>query len=104
MRFIHLRILLFFKCLRFIQNVVDKMFFKKHPDRILDNVIVLMEHVVNVFDLYQDEKQLKDMYDFLYVATRPMGKVKSLRLIGILDQWRLKLFRLYVIRKNNEQK
>lgn len=81
---------------------MDRKYFKENPNSVLHHIIRLLEHVVIVFDLYQDEQKLNDMYNFLSVATRPLGMEGSLRLIGILDQWRLKLFRLYVYRKINE--
>jgi len=79
---------------------VNKDFFNRKPKRLLYRLIRLLEHVVIVFDLYKDEKKLSDMYDFLNVVAKPTGLSDSLKLINILDQWRLHLFRLHVNRQN----
>jgi len=85
---------------RFVQDLVDKDFFNRRPKRILYRLIRLLEHVVIVFDLYRDEKKLSEMYDFLNIMVKPTGLSDSLKLVNILDQWRLRLFRLHVNRKN----
>jgi len=55
---------------------------------------------VIVFDLYSGEKKLSDMYDFLNAMAKPTGLSDSLKLVNVLDIWRLQLFRLHVNRKN----
>lgn len=85
---------------RFVQDNVKKDFFNKKPKRLLYRLIRLLEHVVIVFDLYTDEKKLGDMYDFLHCVVKPNGLSDSLKLVNILDQWRLRLFRLHVNRQN----
>jgi len=86
---------------RFVQDLVDKNYFKNNPKTVLFSVIQLLEHVVIIFDLYQEEEELYKMYDFLNAAVKPTGVIDSLRLINILDQWRLRLFRLHVNRKTS---
>ncbi|XP_060854125.1 uncharacterized protein LOC132931987 [Rhopalosiphum padi] len=85
----------------FVQDLVDKNYFKNNPKTVLFSVIQLLEHVVIIFDLYQEEEELYKMYDFLNAAVKPTGLIDSLRLINILDQWRLRLFRLHVNRKTS---
>ncbi|XP_022178168.1 uncharacterized protein LOC111039145 [Myzus persicae] len=85
----------------FVQDVVDKNYFKKTPKKVLSSVVQLLEHVVFVFDLYKEEKKLEDMYNFLHAAVKPSGLSDSMRLVNVLDQWRLQLFRLYVNRKSD---
>jgi len=85
----------------FVQDLVNKDFFNKKPKRLIYRLIRLLEHVVIVFDLYKDEKKLSDMYDFLNYVVKPNGLSDSLKLVNILDQWRLRLFRLHVNRKNS---
>ncbi|XP_022161948.1 uncharacterized protein LOC111027806 [Myzus persicae] len=84
----------------FVQDLVDKEFFNRRPKRLLYHLIRLLEHVVIVFDLYSDEKKLSEMYDFLNALAKPTGISDSLKLVNILDQWRLGLFRLHVNRNN----
>jgi len=86
---------------RFVQDLVDKNYFKKNPTKVLSSVIQLLEHVVFVFDLYKEEKKLEDMYNFLNAVIKPSGLSDSMRLVNVLDQWRLQLFRLYVNRKGD---
>jgi len=78
---------------RFVQDLVDKNYFNKNK-KILCCVIQLLEHVVFIFDLYQEEKKLEEMYEFLNAAVKPTGLSDSLKLVNILDQWRLRLTRL----------
>ncbi|XP_026805075.1 uncharacterized protein LOC113548408 [Rhopalosiphum maidis] len=85
----------------FVQDLVDKNYFKNNPKTVLFSVIQLLEHVVIIFDLYQEEEELYKMYNFLNAAVKPTGLTDSLRLINILDQWRLRLFRLHVNRKTS---
>ncbi|XP_027844062.2 uncharacterized protein LOC114124833 isoform X2 [Aphis gossypii] len=84
----------------FVQDYVNKDFFNNKPKRLLYRLIRLLEHVVIVFDLYTDEKKLNEMYDFLHCVVKPTGLSDSLKLVNILDQWRLRLFRLHVNRQN----
>lgn len=56
----------------FVQDLVDKSYFNKKKN-ILCCVIQLLEHVVFVFDLYQEEKKLEEMYEFLNAAVKPTG-------------------------------
>jgi len=84
---------------RFVQDLVDKNYFKKSPKKILFSVVQLLEHVVFIFNLYQKEEKLQDMYNFLYAVIKPSGLSDSMKLINIIDQWRLRLFRFYVNRK-----
>ncbi|XP_050522515.1 uncharacterized protein LOC126895077 [Daktulosphaira vitifoliae] len=83
----------------FVQDMVNKEYFTKHPMKLLQYVVDLLEHIVIVFDLYQDEEKLNSMYNFLYAAARPSGITQSLKIVNTLDQWRLRLFRLHVNRK-----
>lgn len=85
---------------RFVQDLVNKDFFNRRSKRLLYRLIHLLEHIVIVFDLYSDEKKLSDMYDFLNAVAKPTGLSDSLKLVNILDIWRLRLFRLHVNRKN----
>lgn len=86
---------------RFVQDLVDKNYFKNNPKKVLFSVIQLLEHVVFVLDLYSEEEKLHTMYNFLNAAVKPSGFSDSMKLINILDQWRLRLFRLYVNRQAN---
>lgn len=72
----------------------------KNKKHVLKNVIELLEHVVVILDLFKDEKKLSVMYDFLYSIIRPTDHMNQ-TLVNILDQWRLKLFRLHIERKIN---
>ncbi|VVC34073.1 Hypothetical protein CINCED_3A000319 [Cinara cedri] len=83
----------------FVQDLVDKKYFKKNPET-LSYVIELLEHVVFILDLYKDEEKLSDMYDFLYCLAKSTKLLDSHKLINILDQWRLRLFRLHATRKS----
>ncbi|XP_015373738.1 PREDICTED: uncharacterized protein LOC107168745 [Diuraphis noxia] len=83
----------------FVQDLVDKNYFKKSPKKVLFSVVQLLEHVVFIFDLYKEEEKLQDMYNFLNAAIKPSGLSDSMKLINILDQWRLRLFRFYVNRQ-----
>ncbi|CAH1724467.1 unnamed protein product [Aphis gossypii] len=85
----------------FVQDFVDKNYFNKNERKILCSVIQLLEHVVVVFDLYQEEEKLHNMYHFLNAAVKPTGLSDSLKLVNILDQWRLRLFRLHVNRNTS---
>lgn len=87
---------------RFVQDLVDKNYFKKNPKKILFSVVQLLEHVVIIFNLYQEEEKLQDMYNFLYAVIKPSGLSDSMKLINIIDQWRLRLFRFYVNRQANQ--
>lgn len=84
---------------RFVQDLVDKNYFKNNPKKVLFSVIQLLEHVVFVFDLYSEEEKLHTMYNFLNAAVKPSGLLDSMKLINVLDQWRLRLFRLFVNRQ-----
>lgn len=87
---------------RFVQDLVDKNYFKINPEKVLSSVVQLLEHVVFIFDLYKEEEKLRDMYDFLYAAINPKKmSVHSNRLINVLDQWRLRLFRITLNRQTN---
>lgn len=77
---------------------MDKNYFKQNQ-KVLSHVIELLEHVVIVFDLYKDEEKLNNMYDFLHSISRPTKLIDSHKLVNILDQWRLKLFRIHVTRE-----
>ncbi|XP_060878120.1 uncharacterized protein LOC132950616 [Metopolophium dirhodum] len=83
----------------FVQDLVDKNYFKNNPKKVLFSVIQLLEHVVFIFDLYSEEEKLDTMYNFLNAAVKPSGLSDSMKLINVLDQWRLRLFRLYVNRQ-----
>lgn len=84
---------------RFVQDLVDKNYFKNNPKKVLFSVIQLLEHAVFIFDLYSEEEKLNTMYNFLNAAVKPSGLSDSMKLINVLDQWRLRLFRLYVNRQ-----
>lgn len=87
---------------RFVQDLVDTNYFKINPEKVLSSVVQLLEHVVFIFDLYKEEEKLRDMYDFLYAAIHPKQMSdNSNRLINVLDQWRLRLFRITVNRQTN---
>lgn len=77
---------------------MNKTYFQSNPKKILERVIQLLEHVVVTFDLYKNEDKLSIMYDFLNSIARPNGWSQSLKLVNILDQWKLQLFRLHVDR------
>lgn len=79
---------------------MNKDFFNSRPKRLLYRLIRLLEHVVIIFDLYQDEEKLSQMYDFLSGMAKPTGLSDSTKLVNILDQWRLQLYRLHVNRIN----
>lgn len=81
---------------RFVQDLVNGDFFKQNPISIVYNVIQLLEHVVVVFDLYANEEKLSEMYRFLKAAIRQIGLLDSNKFVNILDQWRLRLFRLHI--------
>lgn len=82
---------------------MNRNYFRQNPKHILKSIIRLLEHVVIVFDLYQDEKKLSDMCDFFHSIIRPTyGMLGSQNLVNILDQWRLKLFRLHINNKMSE--
>ncbi|CAI6345314.1 unnamed protein product [Macrosiphum euphorbiae] len=83
----------------FVQDLVDKNYFKNNPKKVLFSVIQLLEHAVFIFDLYSEEEKLDTMYNFLNAAVKPSGLSDSMKLINVLDQWRLRLFRLYVNRQ-----
>jgi hypothetical protein len=85
---------------RFVQDLVDNNYFKKNPKKV-SSVIKLLEHVVIVFDLYEEEEKLNNMYNFLNAAVKRNRLSDSQRLINILDQWRLRLFRIHVNLKAN---
>ncbi|XP_025195249.1 uncharacterized protein LOC112594595 isoform X2 [Melanaphis sacchari] len=85
----------------FVQDFVDKNYFNKNPKKVLFSVIQLLEHVVVILDLYEEEEKLHKMYNFLNAALKPTGLSNSLKFINILDQWRLRLFRLHVNRKTS---
>lgn len=78
---------------------MDKKYFQQNPKALI-YVITLLEHVVVIFDLYKDEEKLSCMYDFLNSIAKPTKLLDSYKLVNILDQWRLKLFRLHAIRKS----
>lgn len=79
---------------------MNKNYFSQNSKKILKNLIHLLEHVVVILDLYKNEEKLSNMYDFLYANAKPVGlSESSLRLVNILDQWKLHLFRLHVNRK-----
>jgi len=84
---------------RFVQDLVDKDYFQKRPRKVLFSVVQLLEHVVFIFDLYKEEEKLHNMYNFLNAAIKPSGLSDSMKLVNILDQWRLRLFRVYVNRQ-----
>ncbi|XP_026818923.1 uncharacterized protein LOC113557546, partial [Rhopalosiphum maidis] len=82
----------------FVQDLVDNNYFKTNPKKV-SSVIKLLEHVVIIFDLYEEEEKLNNMYNFLNATVKRNGLSDSLKLINILDQWRLRLFRIHVNRK-----
>ncbi|CAH1731762.1 unnamed protein product [Aphis gossypii] len=82
----------------FVQDLVAKNYFNKNENNILCSVIQLLEHIVVIFDLYKEEEKLNDMYNFLCTAIKSTG-LSDPRFVNILDQWRLRLFRLYVNRQ-----
>lgn len=84
---------------RFVQDLVNKDYFKQKPIKVLYRVIRLLEHIVVVFNLYNNEQKLKDMYDFLSSIVKPKGLSDTHKFIHILDQWNLRLFRLHINRK-----
>lgn len=85
-----------------MQDLVTKDYFDQNSKRLLYGVIQLLEHVVIVFDLYQDKERLSKMYEFLTAAIRSKGLSDSLNLVNILDQWKLRLFRLHIMSKTAE--
>lgn len=76
--------------------MAPREYFKQNPKKV-QCVIKLLNHIVFVLNLYENEEKLQIMHDYLYSLARsfPFGY------INILDQWKLKLFRLKVIRINN---
>ncbi|VVC34833.1 Hypothetical protein CINCED_3A013951 [Cinara cedri] len=87
----------------FIQDLVDTNYLKQIPKSELELIFRLLEHVVFIFNLYKDEDKLRDMFEFLHGIIRPKnGLIEqfpgSLKLLNIIDQWRLQLFRLHVYR------
>ncbi|KAL5238955.1 hypothetical protein ACI65C_006365 [Semiaphis heraclei] len=83
----------------FVQDFVDQNYFKKNPRKVLSTVVRLLEHIVIVFDLYNEEEKLNNMYHFLNSAVQSIGLSDSATLINVLDTWRLQLFRKYVNRQ-----
>lgn len=81
---------------RFVQDLVSRSYFKENPITVIYNVIHLLEHVVIVFDLYANEEKLNEMHHFLKAALKQIGLLNSNNFVNILDQWRLRLFRLHV--------
>lgn len=79
---------------------MNKDYFKQNPKRILYLTVNLLEHIVIVFDLYQDEEKLNDMYEYLSAVVRSIELCNSMDTLNILAQWNLRLFRLYVNRLN----
>jgi len=78
--------------------LVNEDYFKQSSKQILYIVIRLLEHIVVIFDLYQDEDKLNKMYDFLYYFAKPTNLLDSRELMSVIEQWRMKLFRLHVYR------
>lgn len=79
---------------------MDRDYLNQNPNKVLKNIIQLLEHVVITFDLYSDEKKMSDMYDFLRSIVKPSVSAMSKfpKLLSILDHWRLHLFRLHMQR------
>lgn len=84
-------------CFRFVQDLVNRDYFKLKPNNVLYNVIKLLEHVVIIFNLYEHEKKLTEMYDFLLSLVKSAVLSESLIYINILDQWKFRLMRLRVL-------
>lgn len=91
-------------CFRFVQDLVTKDYFEQNSKRLLSSVIWLLEHVVVVFDLYQDKERMSKMYEFFNAVMRPKGLSDTLNLVNILDQWKLRLFRLHIMSKTADSK
>ncbi|CAI6371533.1 unnamed protein product [Macrosiphum euphorbiae] len=83
----------------FVQDLLEMNYFKENPNKVLSSVVQLLEHVVFVFDLYQEDKKMHSMYNFLNSAIKHSGISDSIKLVNIIDQWRLRLFRLFVDRQ-----
>ncbi|XP_016658041.1 uncharacterized protein LOC107883100 [Acyrthosiphon pisum] len=83
----------------FVQDLVEMNYFEKNPKKVLSSVVQLLEHVVFVFDLYQEDEKLHTMYNFLNASIKRSGISDSMRLVNIIDQWRLRLFRFFVTAK-----
>lgn len=81
---------------RFVQDQVNGNYFKENPITVVYNVIQLLEHVVVVFDLYANEEKLNEMHHFLKTSIKQIVLSDSNKFVNILDQWRLRLFRLHV--------
>lgn len=79
---------------RFVQDLVDKKYFKQKSVKVVYSVIRLLEHVVIIFDLYKNEEKLSEMYHFLYAAIKQNGLSEAQTYVNKLDQWRLRLFGL----------
>lgn len=92
---IYLRLIIVF---RFIQDLVTKDYFQQKPKVILHHVIKLLDHVVLTLDLYNDEEKISCMYNFLYAVIRPAGILESMKLINIIDKWKMHLFKLHIAR------
>lgn len=90
----------FFFLFRFVQDLVNHDYFKEKPN-ILFKVIKLLEHVVLVFNLYEHEKKLKEMYNFFSFLLKSVDVTESLVYINILDQWKFRLTRLRFLRYND---
>lgn len=91
-----LNFILFLFGFRFVQDLVNGNYFKENPITVAYNVIQLLEHVVVVFDLYANEEKLSEMHRFLKAAIKQIGPSDSNKFVNILDQWRLRLYRLHV--------
>lgn len=70
----------------------------QNSKKLLYDVIQLMEHVVVVFDLYQDKKKMSEMYEFLKCVINLKGSSFNIEII--LDIWKIRLFRLHCMSKN----
>jgi len=81
--------------LRFVQDLVPRKYFNKHPNH-MECVIRLLEHVVFVLDLYENREKLQCMHDYMrsLLPHRIISLISPLSVT--LDMWRLRLFRLHV--------
>lgn len=82
---------------RFVQDVVDQIYFKQNPE-VIESVVKLLEHVVITFDLYQDEEKLNYMYELLNKNAKRFASSNYFRILNTLEQWQLRLFRLHMNR------
>lgn len=82
--------------------MINDDYFEKKPENEFNNVLQLLEHIVFVFDLYEDE-ELEKMHAFLNTILKQRGMMsKSFRYIYIIDQWKMQLFRKHIENMRSE--